>query len=396
MAEQQTVRVVSRRGFITSSLILVGALAACGQASPASSSAAPASSSAAPKPSVSTAPASAAASAKPAGSAAASAKPAGSAAASPASAKPSTAAGAVTLAWVNVSANQLVGPLAQDAGYFDKYGVKVDLQYLNGSGASTPALLANTVQMVQTGGQVVVAAQAVKQDLVMISSYQNTAAWLVMANPEVKTVQDLKGKPVSVGRIGQNDYFGWVWLANKQGWKPEDFQYVSSNGDQPAQLAMLKSGNAVATIVQPPNEVIAARQGAHLIIDSTPDKFQVQLVGLVVTRQWLTQNRPLAVNLLKAIVEASHRWTTDRPFTETVIKKWLKDDDADVVASSYKLMADALPKVPYPSREGMIEQVKEVGTLAPDAKNVNPDTCIDLSLVKELDDSGFIKQIYGS
>jgi ABC-type nitrate/sulfonate/bicarbonate transport system substrate-binding protein len=216
-----------------------------------------------------------------------------------------------------------------------------------------------------------------------------------MASPDVQSVQDLRGKPVSVGRVGQNDYFGWVWLAQKEGWSTSDFTFLTAN-DQNGQLGMLASGVAVGTVVAPPNEVIAQRQGAHLVIDSEPDQIQLQQVGLVLGHGWLNQNRETALNVMKACVAAAYRWKTDRPFTEGVISKWLQTDDQDVIDSAYTYMSGALPQVPYPSRDGFVEQIKEVGTLTPDALNVNPDACFDNSLIQELDSSGFINQIYGA
>ena len=50
--------------------------------------------------------------------------------------------------------------------------------------------------------------------------------------------------------------------------------------------------------------------------------------------------------------------------------------------------------MPYPSREGMAKVIVEVSSQNPKAKDLNVDQLMDLSVVKELEDSGFIKQIY--
>jgi len=47
-------------------------------------------------------------------------------------------------------------------------------------------------------------------------------------------------------------------------------------------------------------------------------------------------------------------------------------------------------------KEGFAEQIREVSTVTPEAKNVTPDECMDNSFVKKLEDSGFIKQVFGA
>jgi hypothetical protein len=52
---------------------------------------------------------------------------------------------------------------------------------------------------------------------------------------------------------------------------------------------------------------------------------------------------------------------------------------------------DYIARPPYPTREGIIETLKQ--TAHPKAKTANPDDFVDMSLVKGLEDSGFFKQI---
>ena len=137
---------LSRRAFLSSGFALgVLALAGCGQGA------------ASPPPATSAASSAAASS-----SAKAAASPAASAAAG--------AAPRVRAAWVAQTANQLIWPLAKDAGYFDKYGVNFDLQYINGSGTATQTMIAKDIDMASMAGSAVVGAQAVASDVIMVLS----------------------------------------------------------------------------------------------------------------------------------------------------------------------------------------------------------------------------------
>lgn len=383
--------IVSRRSFLSGSLALTTLLlAGCGQSAAPSSPSSTSPSGSQP----------ASASAKPAGSASAATKPApsGSAAASPAPAAKSSAPGkasAVKGAWVALTANQMLWPLAVEAGYFDKYGVNFTLQYIQGSVTSVQSMLAGEIQMSEISGSTVAASQAVKQDIILTMGFLNQTVWRILALPSITSVDQLRGKTVAVTKVGNSDYFAWNILAKKMGWKIEDFKFVNAK-DTAGQITVLTRGDVQAIAVSPPNEVLAEKAGAKQLVDEADYKVPSQQVGMSVMRPWLAQNRATALNVAKASVEAIHRWKTDAPFAKNVIKKYLKQDDQAFIDHGYDAYTPLFPQVPYPTKEGMAGTLAEVITQTEAAKSVTPDQCIDLSLVKELEDSGFIKQIYGS
>jgi ABC-type nitrate/sulfonate/bicarbonate transport system substrate-binding protein len=152
----------------------------------------------------------------------------------------------------------------------------------------------------------------------------------------------------------------------------------------------------VASAFSPPNEVFAAQGGAHLLYDALQDHIPLQQSGVVVKRSSLTQDGQTVINVMKATVEAMHRMKTDPEFTKGIFKKYLKTDDQAVIDSAYSFTTSIFQNAPYPSKDGLAEAIREVSTDNPDAKNVTPQQCMDISIVKELEDSGFIKQIYGA
>jgi ABC-type nitrate/sulfonate/bicarbonate transport system substrate-binding protein len=186
-----------------------------------------------------------------------------------------------------------------------------------------------------------------------------------------------------------------VEIAQKKGWDVKDFKFVAAN-DQQGQVQMLGSGNAQAISLAPPLEVSAQRAGGHVILDLAQEHIPLQLIGAVTSKAWVAQNRPKAIAVLKATIEAINRWKTDAEFTKGVIKKYLKEDDEAFVDSAYSHFVPVWTKVPYPSKEGFDAQVRQVSAINAAAKDVKSDDCMDASLVKEIEDSGFIKQVYGS
>jgi len=53
-----------------------------------------------------------------------------------------------------------------------------------------------------------------------------------------------------------------------------------------------------------------------------------------------------------------------------------------------------MPRVPYPTMKGIQLVLDEIGSRNPKAREIAPDSLVDLSYLKEIDNSGFIKALY--
>jgi len=299
----------------------------------------------------------------------------------------------VKAAWVAMTSNQMLWPLAADAGYFGKYGVDLDLSYVNGSSTAVPALLSGELGAVSVAGSAVVSAQAGGQDVVMVAGFVNKAIFRVVSAAGINSIADLKGKSVAVTRIGNADYFAWQTIVTRNGMKMDDIKFVSAN-DVPGQVTLLKSGNVQAIAVSPPNNITALQAGGHEILDTATFDDPEQNVGIAVTREYLTKNRAAVTGIVKASIEAIARWKKDPAFAKGVIAKYLKNNDPQFLDVGYSAYVDVFPQAPYPSDAGVQKVIEEVTTQNPKAKDLKPAQLIDRSIVQELESSGFIAPLF--
>lgn len=297
-------------------------------------------------------------------------------------------------AWVAVTSNQMLWPVAKEAGYFAKYGLDFDLSFINSSTNAIAAMLGGDVGLITAAGSAVVSAQAAGSDIIMIGGFVNKMIFRVIAAPGITSIDQLKGKTIAVTRLGTADYFAWQTIAAHQGWKVSDLTFVAAN-DAPGQVAVLKSGNVAAIAVSPPNNILGIQAGGHEILDTASYNEPEQNVGVVVSRKWLAENRPAAVAVMKASAEAIARWKKDPAFVRGVIAKYLKNDDPQFLDVGYTAYKDVFQQAPYPSEEAMAKVIDEVATLSPKAKDLKPAQLMDRSIVAELESSGFIKELYG-
>lgn len=106
------------------------------------------------------------------------------------------------VAWSAVSALNSPFWVMQDAGFFKKEGLDVELVYIASSPTVARATLAGDIVISGANSQVIVDVGLNGGDLVAMGAITNVVAFYVMAAPEIKTVTDLRGKVVGVTRFG--------------------------------------------------------------------------------------------------------------------------------------------------------------------------------------------------
>src|SRR5581483_1925976 len=91
--------------------------------------------------------------------------------------------------------------VTKDGGYFEKNGLDVDLQFINGGSKNLGALVAKQVQVGFVGSEFA-SANAEGEDLVTVGTLTPSFPYKMEAAPDIKSVPDLKGKPVGVSSLG--------------------------------------------------------------------------------------------------------------------------------------------------------------------------------------------------
>jgi NitT/TauT family transport system substrate-binding protein len=359
-------------------------LAACSgapAAAPSSSAAAPTSAAA---------PASGGASAKPAGSAAASAKPAGSGSTtSPAASGQLTK---ITAAYINVSGSNISLFVAREGGYFQTHGIDLDLQFINGAAKGMPALIAGQVQICHCGGSELVSANAEGADLVATATLTPVYPYKFEANPNIKTFQDLKGKPVGISSIGGAvDVVTRLELA-KNGLDPDkDIIPVPDNGSTFRMDALL-AGATMAAMADPPGLFKLEENGFHTLANPAADKLPTANSTITAQRAWVNANKDLMQRYVDAMVEANARSRRDKTFAVQAMKKYFQSTDDKVMGDTWDFFAkDVEPEVPNITVDQFKDSIEQLAKKNAKIASYDPSKAIDNSFVKSAADRGLAK-----
>ena len=112
-------------------------------------------------------------------------------------------------------------------------------------------------------------------------------------------------------------------------------------------------------------------------------------------RSFLQQRRDVAVNYLKAFLEAIARVKKDKQFALEVMGKYLRINDREILSETYDFAITKYLKArPYPSVEAFRSVINELAQVNPKAKGQDPRRFYDDSILQELDKSSFIDALY--
>jgi len=279
---------------------------------------------------------------------------------------------------------------AAEVKSFQRYGLDVSLLYIPSAPQVVRVMLAGDAQISVTGGAAVVSANLSGADLVFIGGIVNVPAFYVMAAPEIKSIEELRGATVGVTRFGSSSDFAMRYVLQKHGLRPEkDVTLLQLGGMLELATALSKRLVAAATLSSPA-DLRARKSGAQQLINMATTGVSFPQSAIVTTRSYIQAHQDELLNFLRAYAEGMQRMIADKAMAKKVIQKYSRETDPDVLESTYRYGLDYIAPVPYPAREGIVEILKQSNH--PKAKSANPDDFIDMSLVKKLAEGGLFRE----
>jgi len=229
--------------------------------------------------------------------------------------------------------------IAQERGFFRQEGLLAEVVQVRGNIGVT-ALLSGDAHAVNNVGTVIRAME--RSDLpvkVITQSLKKNLFWLV-TKPEVKSLNELKGKIFGTTTFGGAQHLAAARLLQKAGLNPDKDITVVIGGDVPAQLQSLVSGTIQLAALSPPTVILARDKFKLKIHGSTLDDLPNLQNGLAFTEKMLREKRELVRRILRARSRA-HRyfWENERGTAE-VLANYLKVE-LPIALESYRLARPA-------------------------------------------------------
>jgi NitT/TauT family transport system substrate-binding protein len=299
---------------------------------------------------------------------------------------------AVSAASINVVWTSEVGQFAplwvtKEAKLFEKYGNHVELIFIQGASSAAAALSSGDAQVGMFSPQVVISTPAL--DLVMFGRLGNTMDNRIFGRRGIKSLKEVKR--IAISRFGSNADFAARFLLQREGLRPDVDVALLQVGNQSNRIAATETNNADAAMLTPPMTLQARKLGMPLLVDASKLNIPYSSLFFVARRPYLTKNRADLVNFTKAMIEGVHLYKANKEFAIKVLGKYMKIQDREVLEEN--LREYDFPVRPYPAKEYFELPIQEVGKKDPKVLKDNPERFADMSLVKELDSSGFIDKL---
>jgi len=311
--------------------------------------------------------------------------------------------GAMLVPLTDVSTNKLPYIVAREAGLFRKYGIDIEVYLtpgaaLKGGGdgmVPNPEYIMNpkTDRLLSTGGGVGQIGRRVNEggDRIIIGTTGNILTWWIYARPGIDKLEDLKGKRISA--TGNTSCTGAVVhiLANRMGWEiGKDITLVRNSEHR---VDKMVEGEYDAVVVTELPQVYAESIGLEPLFDLRDWELPFVCSGISASKAWLAtgNNRETAKRFLQAVIEAIALMKSDRSAVYDALEKWYGVRDLETKKKMYETIAD-LPAKPYPAVDGIKLIMSTYDS--PEMRQYRPEDFYDDSLMREIDESGFIDALY--
>jgi NitT/TauT family transport system substrate-binding protein len=299
----------------------------------------------------------------------------------------------LTVSYSADTPGQLSAWMAKETGIYSKNGLDVQLIRATGN-VAVMALLSSEVGIGVMGGASVIASHLSGSDAVMIASGQVITDYVLVTQPKIKTAAQLKGGILGVSSLSGSSISASRFVLRKLGLDADKDVSIIVVGGTPDRLIALQTGKIQSTLLSPPTSIVAEKEGFNLLADVGDLPFPYN--SLATTRRFIRENHETVRKYIKSHIEAVHRLKTDRETGVKVLGKYLRRNDRYLLEKSYDVsIADnILPGKQYPSLPAIKTVLEMLAERTPKARTATPEEFVDARFIKELDDSGFIDNLY--
>ena len=233
------------------------------------------------------------------------------------------------------------------------------------------------------------------KDQVLVATITNKGGTSLFAKNEIRTVEDLKGKIVATGRPGAFlDAMVRYVLRSKFGLVPDRDVKLLPSGEPSLSLQALERGVVDAAAMSSPYMFIARKAGLRELTNFDKLGIEYPYTSVTVLRQTVAKNPDLVERFLKCVVEGIYIFKTNKAKTLAVFKRYMKGADDEILEETYQSTRPTLDEAPYPSLQVVKSALEMLSLQYPQARQTDASLIVEPSIMKKIDDSGFVRALY--
>jgi NitT/TauT family transport system substrate-binding protein len=303
------------------------------------------------------------------------------------------AADPVNIGVAGPAINLIYAYIAQDAGLWKKYGLDGRVVLFEAGSTLAQVARAGEVKFAINSGPATIASRTQGADSVMIAASVNTLPYSLVTAKGITRWADLRGKKIGISRFGSGTDTAIRLVCKRFGLDAAKDLVILQGGTQPSRLQALSAGSLDATLVSPPLDLTAKKQGLNILVNIA--ELGIRYPQLIVeTSDRFNREKPQVVkNFLKGFLEGVRYAAAHKEETKKTITKYLKTSDPEILEATYNSFMQVTDYSGFPDLDGIRNAIDEVAQRVPAAKNKKPEEFVNLRFLKELEAEGFFKKL---
>jgi len=224
--------------------------------------------------------------------------------------------------------------IAQDAGYFAKYGLSVNISAVS-AGVAVQGLISGRIDIYQ-GGSAAMMATLAGADIIYVAAGVDKSSLTLFGQKAITTFEALRGKTVATTSPGAFGEIAMRMSARKSGMEiPKDIKLMF-HGTPAQAYSTFTLGNADAMINTPPQSDVAKQKGYPVIIDYYKEGLKIIGPGTAVTREFTQKNPNTVKAFLMGLLDGVKRAIDDEEYASKLESKFSKVTDPKILAENYQ------------------------------------------------------------
>ena len=294
-------------------------------------------------------------------------------------AAPALALDRIRIAVSNPNMPNLTVQMAQQRGLFKDENIDAEIIRMNPN-VSITALATGDVDYCQLFGAVVGGAIA-GLPVRIVAGFLDNWPMTLIAQPEIKTLKDLKGKTLGISSFGATPDVAARMMIKQAGIDPEKDIKVLALGSDAARLGALKQRVVDVVVVSPPADAQMEKQG-YRILARAYELFSYPYLGLGTHTRKIKEKPDEIRRVIKATIRANRVIRDNRDEAAKALMVWGKVE-RDFAFASYDALRNlfnADGAVPEDGLKLVIEQARRSAKVA---REIAPNEVSDMSFLRD-------------
>ena len=284
---------------------------------------------------------------------------------------------------------------ALDTGLFDKYGLRVEHVYIQGTNNVLAALATNEINFLYCAADATLPGMAAGIDVRLVAAPLVGIPYVLLARKDIQRPQDLRGKAIGITRPGDLDHRLMRAVLKKFGLE-SDVTLRPLAGSQPERYRAMMQDLVQAVPITPPLDARGKRDGFNVIYHLN-DLGLPFIYSSVHTNPRMLRDQPeLVQRFVAAIAETLSFVEKNADRAKIATARVLKLDEPQLLDSAHATYARDLVNrrmlVPVAAVAEAIEVARDQGTKV----TRRAEDLVDNRFAEHLATSGFLRELWGA